>query len=457
MNKFSLSIKNLQHIKELKFEIDISNAGIMGIVGKNGVGKTILFKAIQNLITSNTFKNTSNDYIYKDDSKITYLINETEKSYEFKYNHKVKTLDFKGDIEQDIIDQIFVELPIPFGQRFKQFQKLGSKDKLIRTAIISDDTTKPKELIELLNYIYDSTKFDKLIEIIINKEVFYAIILDDYLYIREDYLSSGEYFIINIYKYIKQGKKFISIDEIDISLDAMAQVRLIEKLRILAEENKFKLLFSTHSLALIKTLQKEELFYMELNDGICTYEKKSYNYIKSLLFGFHDYDKYILTEDEVLKSYIEYMLLSENIFSKYIVIPIGGASNIITLMETNKRNKIFDIEKNVLTVLDGDMKDKKKYKNNKHIYFSPFDDIEDCILEEFKNEKFGTFTKEELKNPKKYNIQRDPNHKDYSKSIYKMLINKGIKSQKELFDFLTKKEIEKVGQFKNNLICFLNR
>ncbi|MCD6653266.1 MAG: AAA family ATPase [Sulfurovum sp.] len=454
MNKFSLLIENLQHIKKLDFEIDIVNSGIMAIVGKNGVGKTMLFKAIQNFTTSNTFKNTSNSYIYKDDSKITYRINEIENTYQFTYNRNVETLDYKGEVDSEIIDKITVELPIPFGERFKQFQKLGNQDKAIRAAIISGNTSKPKELINLLNYIYDSNKFDNLVEINIKLEKFYAIELEDSLYIREDYLSSGEYFIVNIYKYIKEGKKLIAIDEIDISLDSMAQVRFIEKLRELSKEYELKLLFSTHSLALIKTLDKDELFYMELNNGICTYEKKSYNYIKSLLYGFHDYDKYILTEDIMLNSFIEYLLKNENIFPKYILLEIGGDVQVISLMDRNHDKEIFDKQENVISVLDGDKSHMSAYNTRDDILFLPFKSIEKDFFEYFKNGEFGKFSDEQLRS---YNFQGTLEDRKAGKKIYEMFINNKLKSEKEIFDFLCSKNETKVEEFKDNLVEFLNR
>jgi len=419
MNKLSLHVEKLQHIQQLDFEIDLSTSGIMAIVGKNGVGKTMLFKAIQNLITSNTFKNTSNNYIYKDESKITYHINENEYTYEFTYNSKVKTLDYKGEVKQLLLDKIFVELPIPFGERFQQFQKIGRYDKPIRAAIISGNTTKPIELIKLLNYIYDNNKFDDLVEITIKEETFYAITLENSLYIREDYLSSGEYFIVNIYKYIKQGKKLIAIDEIDISLDSMAQVRLIEKLRELAKKKEFKLLFSTHSLALIKTLEKNELFYMELNDGICSYENKSYNYIKSLLYGFHDYDKYILTEDVMLNSFIKYLLKNENIFPKYILLEIGGDVQVISLLDRNHSKEIFDKEQNVISVLDGDKSHMCAYNKREDILFLPFKSIEKAFFECFKNEEFGKFSDKQLRG---YNFQGNLSDRKAGKKFMKCLL-----------------------------------
>jgi len=372
MDNFSIVIKDIQHIKELKFSLDLSQSGLYVIIGKNGVGKTMLFKGIQNLVTSNTFAKTSNKYIYKKSSSIRYKINgdRITQDYLFVYNEQVETLDFKGEVAEDILKNIYVELPIPFGERFNQFQKIGEADRAIRLNIISQNYKKPTSLIEMLNYIYDTNRFDNLKEIRIKKEKYYVIVLDNDYYIREDYLSSGEYFIINIYKLIQKRCKLIAIDEIDISLDAMAQVRFIERLRKLSHEYNIKLLFSTHSLALIKTLHKKELYYMELNDGICHFENKSYNYIKSLLYGFKDYDKYILTEDDMLKDYIEFILKDINLFAKYIILPIGGASNTVNLMNINRYKKVFEEQENVCTILDRDMQTKNAYKNKNDIFFS---------------------------------------------------------------------------------------
>ena len=453
MNKFSIIIKNIQHIKKLNFSIDLIESGLYVIIGKNGVGKTMLFKGIQNLITSNTFKNTSNKYIYKENSSIKYNItNETSsQDYLFVYNKQVETLDFKGAVEENILKNIYVELPIPFGERFKQFQKIAKFDSDIRLKIISSNYKKPTELIALLNYIYDTDRFENLREIQVKKEKYYVTVLEDDYYIREDYLSSGEYFIINIYKLIQKRCKLIAIDEIDISLDAMAQVRFVEKLRELSHEYKIKLLFSTHSLALIKTLNDDELYYMSLNDGICLFENKSYNYIKSLLYGFQDYDKYILTEDEVLKNYIKFLLKNIDIFTEYIILPIGGASNTVTLMNINEDKKVFESKENVCTVLDGDVKEEPFCKDKDNIYFLPFLSIEKELFKYFNDGSgFIDFTEEQLR---MYNVSSTPK----AKEIYKMLLRKNLKTENNIFEFLTEKNSIQVDTFKESLCAFLGR
>lgn len=291
MNKFNITIENIQHIKKLELELDLAKFGIYVIIGKNGVGKTTLFKAIDNLITSTTFATTSHPYIYQKDSQIRYSINDGTFNYCFKYDDKIKTLDHHGTIDENIIKNIYVELPIPFGKRFRQFKSLSNIDKQMRLSIISKNFTKPDKLIKILNYIYNTKRFDNLKEIVIGKEYFYAIVEDNKPYIREDYLSSSEYFVITIYKLIMKECKLLAIDEIDISLDSSAQVRFTKIIRDLALEYKVKIFFSTHSLALIKTLESDELFYMNSNDGVISFEKTTHSEMQWRLYGLQDYQK----------------------------------------------------------------------------------------------------------------------------------------------------------------------
>lgn len=446
MLNFKLQIKNIQHIKDFTFEVDLSKNKLMAVVGKNGVGKTLLFKSIQNLITSNTFSKTSNKHIFNQDSQIIYTI-DFHKSYIFIYNDSVETLDLKENIDDETIKNINVELPIPFGERF-QFIRFGDIDSSLRANIVTQKYNKPEQLIELLNFIYDTDRFNNLIEVEISKKKFYAIVLEDDYYIREDYLSSGEYFVINIYKLIQSRCKLIAIDEIDISLDAMAQVRFIKKLREIIQEYEINFIFSTHSLGIMKMLESNELFYMDFNDGNCTIENKSYNYIKSLLYGFTDYDKYLLVEDDVLKDFIDFILSGEKIFHKYIVLPIGGADNVVKLMEKNSEKEVFGKIENVKSVLDGDMSSKTIYNSRGDILFLPFENIEKDLYSFNSSENFINFIQEEIN---KFNLQNVN-----AKTLYKVVIREEKKTQIEIFEFLKSKKTSQVDIFKSNLIDFLN-
>lgn len=216
---------------------------------------------------------------------------------------------------------------------------------------------------------------------------------------------------------------------------------------------EINLIFSTHSLGIMKMLESDELFYMDFNDGNCILENKSYNYIKSLLYGFTDYDKYLLVEDEILKDFIEFVLDEEKLFHKYIILPIGGASNVIELMEKNRSKEVFGKVENVKSVLDGDMSSKTAYKDRIDILFLPFKSVEKEFFEYFIRNEFGVFSLEELKSN---NFQGSLSDKKADKKIYEMFIKNKIKTQREIFEFLKSKKESEVNDFKQKLLEFLN-
>lgn len=387
--KVQIKLTDIQHVKEIQFSFNLENNGLICIAGKNGVGKTTLVKAIRNIINADTFTKTSSDGIFSSTSSIIYEFD--GRKIVFKYDDAIKNLNCKEQIPDDLRSKIAVELPIPHGERFNFFQRISNADLDIRKSIILDQYIIPHELIEFLHGIYANTKFEKLVEISIKASKYYCVLLPSGKYLREDYLSSGEYFLISLYRRINQGCRLIVIDEIDISLDAAAQVRLVKKLREFSEKFHVGFVFTTHSLAMMRTLQPHELFYMDQDSstGIVTITNVSYNYIKSILFGFSGWDKYILTEDDVLKDFLEHIIqrFSSDIFYRYKIIFIGGGENTADLMKRNSVEGFLADPDNVITVLDGDQ---RIYRHSKrpNVFCIPIDSVEkgllaDCLSGDF--------------------------------------------------------------------------
>jgi len=132
---------------------------------------------------------------------------------------------------------------------------------------------------------------------------------------------------------------------------------------------------------------------------------------------------------------------------------LNGFKYGLYLFGSPRHKKVFEEQENVCTILDRDMQRKSAYKNKNDIFFSPFQDIEDECLEFFNKGEFGLFSEQELK--EKYNIQREPTHKDYSKSIWKMLIKNNIQTKYQIFEILSNNKKE-VKLFKQQLSNFLN-
>ena len=164
-----------------------------------------------------------------DSSKIKYEIDDEVYEYTPVEVAGKLVLDTKDTLSQDIQENISVELPIPHGERFKFFQKLGEVDDDLRSTIATKSYQVPEELRDLLASVYKDNRFENLKEVELKNKKYYFILLDDDYYIREDYFSSGEYFVISIYKLLQNKCKLIVIDEIDISLDSSAQVKLIDR------------------------------------------------------------------------------------------------------------------------------------------------------------------------------------------------------------------------------------
>jgi len=452
MNNFKIILENIQHINYLEYALDLINNSLFCLVGKNGIGKTTLIKSIQNFKDTSTLDESSRLNIINAESKIIYDLNDSKYTFTPFDNDGRYILDNSEEITKDLKNNFFTEFPIPYGKRFDIYSKLGGDvGETIKTKFATQQyDEKPSELIEILNIIYSTSKYAKLEQIQVKNENYYIEPLNSENYLREDDFSSGEFMIIQIYKLIKKQCKLIVIDELDISLDSSAQVKLIEELRKLTQKYSFNILFTTHSLALMKTMQDNELYFMENIDDQVIIEKKSYNYIKAELFQFTGYDRIILVEDKMLKSFIEYLLLDSSIFVKYEIIDIAGSNQTVDLMKRNKDFNFFGT-RNVLTILDGDQIE--QYGSDADIYCLPIASIEKYLYHKFTNSELG-----EIINGRPIDtnsIEKAKNLKKKSSALYYDMLQKGYLSQIEVFRIIKNEKIEDIQILKEQILDFL--
>ena len=279
MRTFRVVLEAVQHIEMLSLEVDLSTNGLMCLVGRNGTGKTTLVRALRNLSLSDTFLKTANPHAFSAQSRITYDVDGAQIVYS--YDPEIRSLNCKSRIAPEIRRLISAELPIPHGTRFNYAKSASEADLDIRRAIALGSYNRPTELIDFLNAIYASEKYAATAEVKVRGKSYYAIVQADGTYIREDYLSSGEFFLINLYRTIKGPSRLIVIDEIDLSLDAAAQVNITAWLRGFCDRYLRKILFTSHSLAVMRTLEPAELYYISQEPGRHFIELASYSYVKA--------------------------------------------------------------------------------------------------------------------------------------------------------------------------------
>ena len=386
--RFRVEIRKVQHIERLSLELDLAENKITCVVGRNGVGKTTLIRALRNLSSADTFVRTAQPGIFSEGSAIRYWADDDQLTFEF--DPHIKELNCRSPISDRFRTICTVELPIPHGERFNFFRTISQADREIRRQIILEEYSRPKELVEFLSDIYSSNKFQSLIETKVRGHSYFSILLNDGRYVREDYLSSGEYFLINLYRTIRGSARLIVVDEIDISLDAAAQVQLLRKLRDYCEKYGCNVLFTTHSLAMMRTLNDHELFYMERRSEETRINPVSYSYVKSLLFGFRGWDRYILTEDRVLSAFLESFIrrCCQNVFFSYKIIHVGGGSQVVDLLDRNRTDEFLTESRNVISVLDGDRKEQSYAREKEGVYFLPFENVEEATASCYKEEGF---------------------------------------------------------------------
>ena len=377
-----VTLSAVQHIGTLDWTFELDRPSLTVIVGRNGCGKTTLAKALLTIQLADTYAATSSAGIVAADTTITYAFDEEQ--FAFTYDARLGTLNSKRPIPPRLKSLVGVELPIPHGERFKFFRTIGESDHDIRLALAVGRGTPRVELNEFLGKIYSTERFKDLLEITIGRRDFYCFRMAQSRYLREDFLSSGEYFLIGLYRRIVSGKKLLFIDEIDISLDADAQARLARELRTLCGRHGVHLVCTTHSMAMMSTLESGELLFMENQNGAVSFRAASYNYARTLMFGLHGWDKYILTEDDMLADFLRYVIERDctPTFYQYQVIFIGGSGNVSSLMMRNRKEQFFGPEKDVISVLDGDQAHRRAGRRPNTLCL-PFKSVEKALLEQF--------------------------------------------------------------------------
>ena len=184
-------------------------------------------------------------------------------------------------------------------------------------------------------------------------------------------MSSGESMLISLIDFINnltERNRYTSnkpllflIDEAELALHPAAIDRLVSLFTQMLSRINMVVIFSTHSTEIINRISPRNIYMLDNKDGIISSLNPCYpNYAIRNLYVPNGYDFIILVEDELAKAVVERLIRTHNICSSRLwhVVPSGDWAQTLKLQNDIQRSGLLGIGKRVISILDGDIKQK---------------------------------------------------------------------------------------------------
>lgn len=361
-----LTIKNLKHISVLTFEIPPPGAYLL--TGSNGSGKTSLLTCLSRLRNSGAFQRGFRS-----------------SAHQSLDSHRGASVQYQ--IKGDAVTYTYVEerwAPLP---RSKS-GLLASCGYPEVTYIAADgERVDPKKdefsprrvrltdqsLRDDLNEIFGTARFDDLCYINLRRggQSRAYLIRQSFpgkstLFFSEKNFSLGELCVLRLLLALENIaiNSLVLIDELELAVHPRAQVKLFQHLEKLAKLKNLTIIFSTHSVTLIKTTARRQILFLQNNKGDVTCLKGCYpTFALGQISSGEEVapDCVIYVEDDSAKKCVEAMYSQfRKKFPNFVVqptvvtVPIGGFRQILEFMD--KAPALLPSTTKIAALLDEDVK-----------------------------------------------------------------------------------------------------
>lgn len=362
----TIEIRNLRNIACLRFEIP--DRGVWLLTAGNGAGKTSLLACIRRIGQPNAFP------IHFPSSLRSTRLDD--------HSNGVVTYEINGDtVEYAYRGERWTPRPRSASHLFDQF---GYASVMYIGATADRITPRPEDfytrnvraasqaLINAANQIFETEKFSALRTINLtrgagNEAFVLALGSNPQTYHSEKHFSLGELCVLKLLRLLKEASNnsLIIVDELEMAVHPRAQVKLLRYLEDQARTKSLTVIFSTHSVTLLKTIDRRRIIYLEKQDD---------GEIKPVIGCFPTYALGNIASDE--ESLPDLMLYVEDLFARDMltaffekfsnerfqdptarptmkIVPVGPFNAVVSFLDRNRAVLPEHIVQRA--VLDGDV------------------------------------------------------------------------------------------------------
>ncbi len=363
-----VKIHNVKNIDDFEFEIP-TEKGLYALTGENGSGKSTVISCAAAAFYVPSF------YDYFGNPRVG-------ASIDFEFEGKTRSVKegegkWKTPSRTEFLGITgFYEGSIVFGNRFKDIDySLLGKLASINEAQLENASEFVKK--GLGNILHDDEEYYKELYIL-KHEVARSMRLQrtPYYYknkgalISQLNMSTGENLLLTILNSLErrlnkevygETSAFMFLDEIELALHSSALRRLVFFLKKIADNYNTVVLFSTHSIELIRSISPENIYYLQRHiDGSIEainpcYPVYATRNLESSNYG-HDY--IVMVEDDLAKEIVERILREKRLLSnkRVLVISVGGWTQVLRFAYDTIRSNLALRTTKILIILDRDIK-----------------------------------------------------------------------------------------------------
>lgn len=264
----TVEITNLRNIRKLRFEIP--DRGVWVLTAGNGAGKTSLLACLRRIGHSNAFP-----VHFPSSLRSARLDNHSSGVVTYEINGETVEYAYRGERWT----------PRPRSNSHL-FQRFGYPSVTYIGATAERITPRPEDfdthhiraasrvIIDAANAIFDTTKFSMLRTINLTRGVgndafVLAIEGNPQTYHSEKHFSLGELCVLKLLRLLKDvnNNSMIIVDELEMALHPRAQVKLLRYLEGQARTKSLTIIFSTHSVTLLKAIDRRRIIYLDKQDN----------------------------------------------------------------------------------------------------------------------------------------------------------------------------------------------